>query len=354
MKKYIFMILFVFVIVLIYRGIEASIERSRTEVMTIDAYQEQNGVPVVTAKAAMKDLSLTKSYTGSIRGYEQADAAAKIMEKIEKFNVTLGQKVREGQLLLTLDKQNPTAQYRQAKDALDNANNDLDRNKELLEVGAISQQVFEKVELAAKIAQANFDAVVSMLEVKSPISGTVTDIFYEKGETVSPGMPIMRIATLGRVVIEIQVGETEIPLLEKGQKALVSAKSFPDQVFDGSVYTIALSTDPQKRNFNIEILIPNSEMKLKPGMFSVVELIIDRVQEVIAVPADAVLKNGDTSYIYVVQSNMTVKQVMVDPGVNDGEWIEVPAGISEGDVVVIEGHNRLKDGVKVITESETN
>ncbi len=354
MKKYIFIILFVFVAVLIYQGIQASIERSKAEVMTIDRYQEQNGVPVVTAKAELKDLSLTKSYTGSIRGYEQADAAAKIMENIAKFNVSLGQNVREGQILLNLDKQSPTAQYRQAKDALDDANIDLERNKELLDAGAISQQVFEKTELAQKIARANYDAVVSMLEIKSPISGTVTDIFYEKGETVSPGMPIMRIATLGRVIIEIEVGETEIPLLEKGQKAVVSAKSYPDQIFEGSVYTIALSTDPQKRNFNIEILIPNSDKKLKPGMFSIVELIINRIEGAVAVPADAVIRNGDSYYVYVVQSNNTVKQVSIEPGVNDGEWIEVPSGISDGDVIVIEGHNRLKDGVKVITESETN
>ncbi|MFC1565120.1 efflux RND transporter periplasmic adaptor subunit, partial [candidate division KSB1 bacterium] len=94
--------------------------------------------------------------------------------------------------------------------------------------------------------------------------------------------------------------------------------------------------------------------KLKPGMFSIVELIIDEVQGIVAVPSDALVKNGEDTFIYVVQSDMTVKQIPVSPGVNNGDWVEIPEGIIEGNIIVIEGQNRLRDGAKVITESETN
>lgn len=350
MRKVYFLIfagIMIVVVSLVYQGVQSSIEQSRTTVETIEDIQLREGIPVVTRAIEIRDLLRTRSFTGTIKGIEQVDATAMILEKIETITVSLGDRVSRGDVLITLDKQNPSTRFRQAKDALDASVIDLNRSAELFSAGAISQQVHERAELAEKLARADFEAVERTLEVKAPIGGVVTDIFFERGETVSPGVPILRIAKLDRVYTEIEVGETDISLVKKGQQALVRTNSFPDRTFYGTVSKIALSTNPDARNFTISIEVPNPESLLKPGMFALLDLIVGKAEGVLAVPADAIISEDGNSYIYIVNSGMVVEKVPVSPGIVDGEWVEIQGEVSAGASVILEGHNKVVDGTKV-------
>jgi len=167
------------------------------------------------------------------------------------------------------------------------------------------------------------------------------------GETVSPGIPILRIANLDRVYTEIEVGEADISLVEKGQQALVRTNSFPNRTFPGTVSKIALSTNPDARNFTISIEVPNPETLLKPGMFAILDLIVGTADSVLAVPTDAVLSENGNSYIFIVNSGMLVEKITVSTGIIDGEWVEIRGEVAPGANIILEGHNKVVDGTKV-------
>lgn len=346
MKKAVFAVISVAIVFFIVRGVQGSIERSKTTALTIDGIQAEQGIPVIVIKASRKNIKSFRTYTGSLRGIEQSDATAFIAEKVLKIEVTAGKRVREGDLLLTLDNKTTSA-YRQITDALADAKQDRDRSSALFKAGAISQQMLDKAELGVKMAQAEMDALLIRHRVSAPISGIVTDVFAKKGVFVSPGLPLVRVAKLDRMILEIQVAETDIALVKQGQSAVVTVRSYPSREFSGTVKEIALSTNPGKRNFNVEIELLNPEMILKSGMFATANLIITESLDAVIVPSDALVNENGSYYVYLVNSNNRVKKVAVTPRITEGEFVEIPNGISIGDTIVIEGQNKLSDGAKV-------
>jgi len=336
-----------FIIVLVYFGVQASIERSRAKVMTIEDYQQQDGIPVTTTTAELRELKSVLSYTGTIKGIEQADVTSAVqIEKVLDIHVKPGQKVRKGALLVTLDNR-ITSTYKVLNDRHEDAKLDLERAEKLYGAGAVSKQTLDKAGLAFKAAQAEIDAMMWRHKVVAPISGTVTDVFVELGQTVMTGTPLVRVAQLDRVETEINVAETEIAMLKTGQEAIIGIQSYPGRKFTGSVSEISLSTNPSTRTFRVKVEIPNEDGILKPGMFSDVDLVVGRAENAVSIPADALIKENGGFVVFVVQNDTTVKKVQVTPKLADGEYIEIPDGIAQDDVIVIEGQNMLTDGAKI-------
>ncbi|MFC1724074.1 efflux RND transporter periplasmic adaptor subunit [candidate division KSB1 bacterium] len=350
MKKVVFAVLFAAVVFLVFKGVRASIERSKTEILTIEDIQVRDGVPVRVSPVVQKDLRTIRSFTGSIKGITQADAVSVIMEKVLDIKVSLGDKVKNGQHLITLDHRNTSA-YRNISEALDDAKLDLKRTGELFKAGAVSQQIYDKALLRVKVAQADMDAAEWRQKIAAPIDGIVTDIFIRNGESVAPGIPLVRIAQLDKVITEIFVSESDISLIKNGQRSKIKISSYTDREFDGLVSRVALSTNPGARNFTVRIDILNPEHLLKPGMFASVDLIVGEKKNVTAVPANALIKENGTCYVYTVRPDNTVKKVSVIPGISEGEWIEISGDIKTDDTIVVEGHNKLSDGAKIVVVS---
>jgi RND family efflux transporter MFP subunit len=342
-----FIVFGVIVIVLIISGIKESKRRSQEKPVSIDSIQKQEGIPVTVVKAEKRTIMQTRTFTGTVKGSEQADATSMILEKIEAIHVKLGDQVKKDQLLVTLDRQNPTARYRQVSDAYADAKKELERSKALFDAGAISQQLYDKAVLAEKIARASVDDVTRLLEVRAPIDGTVTDIFFETGQTVSPGVPIIKIARLNQLITEVVVGEKDIPQIAVGQRAIITTSSYPGRIFNGRISSKALSTNPAARNFTIKILFENTNNLLKPGMFTAVDVILNEKLGALVVPVDALVKENGGMFVYVVAPDSTVRKVSVQSGLSDGEWVSITGSVSLNDTVVIEGQNKLKEGVKV-------
>lgn len=346
MKKIIFTFLLILVVILVVNGVRASIERSKMRILTIEDIQARDGIPVRVSTVVLKNLRTIRSFTGSIKGEKQADAVSVIMEKVLDIKVNLGDKVKIGQHLITLDHRTTSA-YRNVKESLEDAKLDLKRTEELYKAGAVSQQIYDKAKLRVKMAQAEMDAADWRQKISSPIDGTITDIFIRKGESVAPGVPLVRIARLDKVITEIQVAETNIHLIKNGQKSEIKISAYPDKVFEGSVTRVALSTNPRDRNFTIRVDIPNLDLLLKPGMFASVDIIVGEKKNVTAVPTSSIVKENGTCCIFVVKSDNTVQKIPVTPCISEGEWVEIQGKVSEGDVIVVEGQNKLTDGSKI-------
>jgi len=312
---------------------------------SIPEIQQEVGVPVEVAAVERMTLRTSVTSSGMVEGLVQADAVAKLMEKLETIQVRVGDRVKEGQVLAAFNKTAPTVRYEQTKVALEEAKRDHRRAKTLYESGAVALQAVEKAKMAYDVARLNVQAAEESIQLLAPISGVVTEVFYKEGETAHPGASVLRIARMDRMIAKVYVSEAEIGVVRERQDAVLTSSSFPGRTFSGTVTRVSLSTDPVIRTFPVWIEV-SDRGALRPGMFVEARIFTQQRSDVLVLPADAILLKGDIPSVYVIEEAISRLQV-VEPGISEAGMVEIVSGVQEGDRVVVEGHNRLTEGEKV-------
>jgi len=348
MKKLFFVIIILLVAGFITNGVLRNIENSKKKVSSIPDIQREQGIPVEVKTAEISSVKTSRFYTGTIKGKEQADAVAKIQERIESIMVKLGDRVQNGTVVATLSRSNPSARFQQARLNLELAKRELERIMTLYKEGAVSASELDRQENAYKMAATNFESVEELLNIRAPITGVVTDIFIVEGQTVNPGQQVVRVSKFQEVELEIRVGESEIHTLSVGQRVIVRVSFDGGNFYEGKVDRIALSADPSDRSFSAWIAIPNKNMNLKPGMFASAELILEENKNVVVIDKLAWVNDESGSFVFVVNDDLVCEKRSVITGIVDGDKLEISKGIREGEKVVIRGQNQLKGGEKVL------
>jgi len=351
-----------------------------------------DAVPVKTAKAKMGALEAASVVSGKLEAGQSANVVAKMPGKVAAVHVDVGDAVRAGQVLVTLDNTDLAARVEQAKAGVAAAESALaaakaalssaesayrvaeanyQRGKQLLEQGVISQAVFEaeyelrfkqtegqlnqareQVEhgLPAQLAQARANLALAESAygdtlIKAPISGLVTARNVNPGEMASTMTPVISLANLDKVEVKATVGENLINQLKQGQKVQVKISAVSDKPFTGIVTNIAPAADPVSKGFPVKIQIDNPKYLFKPGMFAEVQL-GPPPDEALLVPREAVLKAEDKNIVWVVKGGQAQKKE-VQAGDSDGRQIVITAGLTEGEEVVVAGQESLQEGAKV-------
>ncbi|MFQ5675652.1 MAG: efflux RND transporter periplasmic adaptor subunit [bacterium] len=348
MKKIVGIVLLVpFVGVIGYRVLTHGEEPA---VKDIEAYQEELGIPVEIETVQRGNLTISRHFTGTIEGEQQADAIAKTTQKIISIPVKVGDDVKQGQIVAELDFDIASAlslRYQQSKASFEDAKRDYQRMKSLFEAGAVSEQALDKAKMALEIATRNFEAARKLVRIEAPISGTVTHIYYKAGETVSTGRPVVRIAKLNQVLIEIDINETEIAGIKNGQEALVSVPAYPDKTFRGKLQELSLSADPFTRSFKAWVRLQNPQQRLRPGMFAKVAVRVTSKKDVLTISKDAIIEKNGKKMVYVVTRDQVAELREIQSGQTSANRVEVLSGLNENDRVVVLGHNKLQPGGKV-------
>ena len=348
MKRVVFVIIILLVAGFVTRGVLRNIENSKKRVYSISDIQKEQGIPVEVKPAEISSVKRSVFYTGTIKGKEQADAVAKLQERIEKILVKVGDRVRKGRIIATLSRTNPSARFQQAKLNLELAKRELERVKALYEEGAISESELDRQQNAYNLAKTNYESVEEMLNIRAPITGMVTDIFVEEGQTVNPGQPVIRISRFKDVELEIKVSESDIHSISVGQRVVVRVSFDGKNFYEGRVDRIALSANPVDRSFSVWIVIPNKNLTLKPGMFASAEIILEEDENALVVDKNALMNDDSGAFVFVVNDDLTCEKRSVIPGIIDGDKLQIIKGVKEGEKVVIRGQNKLKEGEKVL------
>ncbi len=304
-------------------------------------------IPVQTVLVEKKDLKISKTFSGSLEGAEQAIIVAKIPERIVSIKTKVGDAVSAGQLLIELDKSGATSQFYQAQAGFLNAEKDLQRMKALLSEGAVSQQMFDGSQTAFNIAKANFDAAKSSVELTTPISGVVTAININVGDLAQVGMPLVVVASIGSMKMIFNAGEGDIASLAIGQPADIYSELKPDLIRKGRISQISKSADIQSRTFEIKALFGNTPDRwFKPGMFCRGKVDLKSQKESLVIPSLAVINDQNSKGVYVVENNIAHFR-KISTGLTDGTNIEILSGLKEGETVATIGMNNLKEGAFV-------
>jgi membrane fusion protein (multidrug efflux system) len=307
-----------------------------------------DSIPVQVAVVQPKGLSVTKVYSGTLEGEEQANIVAKISERITDIEFHVGDFIKLGQTALSLDKSGPSSQYYQAEASFENADKNLQRMKALLQEGAISQQSLDATQTAYDIAKANFEAARSSVELSSPIAGVVTAVNANVGDLATPGAVLMTVANITRMKVIFNIGEGDIPKFFLGQSVRVHTEFDPNRSIDGRIVQLAKSADVRSRSFEVKALFANTQDKwFKPGMFCKVEVRLLARKGSLAVPNAAIMSEGGKKSVFRIQDGMAFLRV-VQTGDSDGAMTEILQGLRNGDTVATVGLNDLKDSARVV------
>jgi HlyD family secretion protein len=254
-----------------------------------------------------------------------------------------------------------------AKAQYKNVDTEWKRIKRLYEGKAISKSQYDGVKAqygAARSAVKQLEAALANAKtqlrdcsITAPISGTVSSRLLEQGDLAAPSIPLFTIVKMDQVKIQIEVVENQIDLVKIGQSTHIRVEAFPDEIFEGVISKLNPTLNPLTRTIGAEVLIDNPELKLRPGMFARVEVVVERRENALLVPKYAILENtrleylgGELTnsqvivdrYVYVVRDTIALRRD-ITTGIIDGNFVEVLDGLSENELLVTTGQHNLLD-----------
>ncbi len=316
------------------------------ETVKISDIHKKQGVPVEVEKVAPKKLVISKKYSGTLRGKEEAMAAASIGGNIDRILVTVGQYVQKDQVIAQYREDAAASQYRQAKAAYDNSLENLTRMEALFEAGAISRQTLDNVRTGHEVTVANYEATQKQIFILAPISGYVGGIFVNEGDGVSSRDPVATITDIKDLSIEINVPQSDIGYITKKTGVRVLPTNGYDKTFEGRISRIAMSASMMTRNFKVDIDVDNPEKLLRSGIIAEVELDLVEKDNTIYVLRETLSEQDGKSYLYVIADGKA-QQREVQTGQRSGLVVEITGGLNVGDILVTSGQSLLSNGAKV-------
>ena len=318
--------------------------KSEKKVSTIEEIQKVNGKPARVVKAATVKLTDVRAFSGTIEGSQQTNAVAKMGDPIAKIYVRVGSKVKKDQLLAEFLFTGDNTSYQQAKANIELQEKTLARTKEVQAKGGVSQQTVDQLETQLSVAKMNLETARRATLVLAPSAGTITEVKYKVGEVPGVGGAMFTIANLDKVILKLNVTSSEIGFFKKGAKATIDLNG---EKLQGEVSLIPLAADKTTRFFPVEVTFNNKNKKLLPGMYLTAKLDAREVTGV-TVPTEAIVYGNGVNAVWIVDNEGKAKRKIVQLGVQTKNDIQITEGISEGDVVMIEGQNRMNDGDKVL------
>lgn len=291
-----------------------------------------------------KDVPQSEVYTTSVQAYVTNNVVPQTGNRIKKINVEIGDFVSKGQVLAVMDQ----VTLEQTRLKLANDSTELSRLKQLYSEGGLSKSDFEAIQLAYNVSKTQYDNLVENTILRSPISGVITARNYDSGDMYAMSMPIFVVQQITPVKLLVGISETDYTKVKKGDEVQISADALPERTFTGKVERIYPTIDPATHTFTVEVVVPNRDRVLRPGMFARARVTF-ATNHSIVIPDIAVVKqqgSGQKS-VFVLNADNTVSSRVITLGKHQESEYEVLSGLSEGEKIVVKGHTALKEGSEV-------
>ena len=310
------------------------------------AEQAGKAISVKGQEVGASSKKLTKSFTGTLEGEKQTVIRAKISEAVEKIYVSEGGSVKVDDVIVGLEKTGPSSNYIQSRSVYQNAEKNYKKMQFLFEEGAISEAQYDASKTEYEVARANFEAARQMVELRTPVAGTVTSINVSVGDYVSPGEQMAVVAKIDRLRMKLGVNGDDVKFFDIGDSVTVYTEKTGGRSLKGEVLTVASSADPVTRTFQVEIQIDNRDHVFKPGMFARAEIVIEKFEDILVIPRASVLNRNEKDYLFLIRDSSAVLRDIVLGAEFDG-FVQVTSGLRPGDTIVVTGQNYLEDGSKI-------
>ena len=305
-------------------------------------------VPVVATAARTEKLSLEVEALGTAKASESVDVTAKVSNLVTAIRFDEGQQVRKGEVLVELDGEQARADLAVANAALTESASQLKRSRELYATKVLSDQQIEQIEATYAANQARVAAARSRVNdtvIRAPFDGRVGLRRVSVGSLVAPGTVITTLDDTRAIKLDFIVPERVVAAMRAGLQLEATSVAYPGEVFVGRVDSVDSRVDPATRSVTVRAVVPNDKGLLKPGMFMNVRLSRGEA-DVLVVPEEALVPEQGDVFVYVVQDGAATKR-KVTAGQRTIGSVQVTDGLQAGELVVIEGTQKLRDGAGV-------
>jgi len=308
------------------------------------ATQEAERVEVVgTMILENHEIERVLNISTNLQGYLTQNVAPSLTGKIEHIFVEVGDRVKEGDMLVRMDQN----QYLTSKIQLANLEVEMSRLEALLATGSVSQQTYDQTKVGYDQLKQNLSFLEKNTYVKAPFEGVISAKTYEDGELYG-GQPIVVLTQVKKLKALIAVPETYYPLIKEGMKLTVKSDIYPEETFSATIEVVYPTIDAASHTFQCKVVIPNASEKLRPGMYVTTTLGLGK-ENTIVVPYQSVEKLiGSNERFVFINENGYAKRVSVKLGQRFDEQIEIIAPeIQPGVEYIHKGQSKLVDGVKI-------
>jgi len=331
----------------------AACNRSNNSENQANPTTENRPAVVTVLVSPVKNTSETGLITlsGATEPETTVDIGFMVSGKVNQVNVQEGQNIKSGALIASLD---PT-DYRLGVD-IANANvarvqDEYNRLSILNQRGSIAPADYQKAVIGLREVKAHQKLAAKNLRetrLYAPISGIVARRGADPGEIISQGMPLFSIVDIQPIKVRASVPESEVGQVKTGQPAEVYISAL-DSTFTGKISLIGAVADPASRTYTVKIDLPNPNAAIRPGMVAEARLPAAQKINALVVPGEAILRDPDqATYVFVVdqQKSQTFRR-NVTVGRFYGNNIEITSGLTQNDLVVTGGQQRLNDAARV-------
>lgn len=322
--------------------------------------------PAVVARDIVRRTVRSElTLTGTIEPDRSARLAAQVDGEVVGLEVREGSSVRAGQVMVRIDPSRLAAALDEAKAdlmaaqaQLEDARRVLERDRSLFERQGLSQERLEKsetdvlrfeaAEAKARARVAGLGAQLADTDVKAPFDGYVLERSVELGDVVKNGSPLLVIASRMLHAL-VPVSEVALAGLTEGSKVHLSSDAVAGDGCAAQIKRIRPRIDPATRTADVEV-VPGPEacsVRWLPGMLVRATFVLAERPGVLAVQAEAVALRPDGSRTVFVVDGDVARQRKVTTGLEGGGWVEIKDGLGEGDKVIVQGFEKLKDGIAV-------
>lgn len=308
------------------------------------AAKEPEYTKVSVTKAKKQLVEHTGKYAATVQAYSVNNIVPIVGVRMDMIKAEVGTPVKAGQILIVSE----PLKLEQVELKLKRDKKELERMKILYGQGSISDSDYEASELAYKISEKNYRELEQNTYVRTPISGVVTAKNFEQGDIYSGGLPVLVVQQINPLKILVSVSERNYSIIRPGNEVEIKIDAIPDKIFKGTVKIIYPTVDPVTHTFISEILVNNDNGLIKPGMYANVTFNMGTSDSVV-IPDKAVIGRlgSADSYVFILEKDSTVRMQTVLLGKHFDRYYEILSGIEEGDIVLTEGINNLKNKEKV-------
>lgn len=303
--------------------------------------------------------------SGKIQAVNSSNLSTRMMGHVNKIYVKVGEKVKKGQLLLSINNTDLLAKLAQtnasiteAKAAFSNAEKDYNRFENLFKNNSASQKEFDDITAHYNMAKARLEAANQMknqvqaqfsyANIRAPFNGVVSNKFINEGDMANPGMPLVEVETPGEFEVVAMVPETEISHIKNNLEVDVLIKSLGTSI-KGKVTELSTSAKNTGGQYLVKVVLNKSDAKLLSGMFATVQVPVENQNEEskVLIPVLAVINKGELTGVYTVSQTNTALLRWLRLGRTLGNKVEVLSGLSIDENYVVSAEGKLFNGAKI-------
>jgi len=294
------------------------------------------------------------SAVGSLRARDQISLTTELSGRVVELNLSAGNRVKRGELLLRLDDRQARADLQVVEATLADALRQLERARSLQANNSISQSRVDELRTAAEVAEAQRSAARTRVDnhrIEAPFEGVIGLNDISLGAYLAAGTEVATLDSTRRMELGFAIPEKFLGQISLGQIVKGRSPAYPDERFAGELVELGTRINELSRTLPVRALIDNPDNMLRPGQFMSAELTL-RQREALIIPEQAVMTRGDETYVFVAVDGVA-RRVSVELGSRTPGIVEVASGLTLDDQVIVTGQDRLSSGDRINVVEDT-